>query len=113
MGSIRRARHIGDDEFLAAMARARRLRPDQFGASRWDVASVLGGMEEQVARHARDPLAPYRRDVPGVDEWAVLNKARKLIRKRVIEGCDCGCPGYFTLAGEQPMTRDWLSSTGA
>jgi hypothetical protein len=113
MGRIRRARHLTDDQFLDAMARARELRADQVGASRWDIASVLGGLEEQVAAQATDPLADYRREVPGVDADVVLRKARRLIRRGVIEGCDCGCPGYFILAGEQPPVRMWLTETGA
>ena len=109
---MRRTRHIGDADFLTAMALAQRLRPDQHGVSRWDIGSVLGGMAEQVEAHARDPLARYTRDIPGIDEWAVLNRARKLMRKHVIDGCDCGCPGYFTLAGEEPASHSWLAETG-
>jgi hypothetical protein len=60
----------------------------------------------------RDPLSDYVYEVPGVDERAVLEKARRLIKKRVITGCDCGCPGYFVFAGETPEATMWLSGTG-
>jgi hypothetical protein len=96
------------------MALVRRLRPNQSGASRFDIAHALAGQAERVAAHARDPLASYSRVVPGVDDLAVLEKARRLIKKRVIQGCDCGCPGYFTLAGEVPVLMPGsISATGA
>ena len=60
-----------------------------------------------------DPLADYISEVPGVDERALLRKARKLIKRKVINGCDCGCPGYYTFAGEQLPVSMWLSETGS
>lgn len=113
MGVMRRARQISDDDFLEAMKEVRLLRPDQFGVSRFDVASVLGGLSEQIEQNARDPLSDYVFEVPGVDERRVLDRARKLIKHKVISGCDCGCPGYFTFAGERPEVTRWLSETGS
>jgi hypothetical protein len=113
MGLFPRGHHIRDADFLDAMKRARALRPEQLGVSRFDIASVLGGMAEQVEANARDPLADYVSEVPGVNERAVLRTARKLIKRKVINGCDCGCPGYFTFAGEELPVSMWLSETGA
>jgi hypothetical protein len=113
MGVLRRARQISDADFLEAMKAVRVLRPNELGVSRFDVASVLGGLSSQVEAIGRDPLADYRFEVPGVEERAVLDKARKLIKRKVISGCDCGCPGYFTFAGERPQVSAWLSSTGS
>ena len=113
MGLIPRGRHIRDAEFLDAMRRVRALRPDEVGISRYDIASVLGGLSDQVEAIARDPLADYISEVPGVDERALLRKAHKLIKRKVINGCDCGCPGYYTFAGEQLPVSMWLSETGS
>ncbi|MGN6607474.1 MAG: hypothetical protein ACTHMS_10770 [Jatrophihabitans sp.] len=92
-----RRNKIGDADFLHAVARAREIRPEDTGASRWDIASILGGREDQVVAHAADPLAPYSREIDGVDPKAVLAVARRLIRRGEVEGCLCGCPGWFTI----------------
>ena len=107
VGVIRRARDISDADFLNALAIARGLRPNYEGASRWDVASVLGGYEDLVIARSRDPLLADKTIVPGVDNQAVLAKARKLIRSGKITGCGCGCAGFFTAAGELPAYHAW------
>ena len=111
MGVIRRARDISDADFLNALAIARDLRPNYEGASRWDVASVLGGFDDLVTARSRDPLIADKSIVPGVNDRAVLAKARKLIKSGKITGCGCGCAGFFTAEGEEPAYHAW--PTGA
>ena len=111
VGVIRRARDISDADFLNALAIARGLRPNYEGASRWDVASILGGYEEFVVARSRDPLLEDKTLVPNVDDRAVLGKARKLIKSGKITGCGCGCAGYFAAAEDDPAYHAW--PTGA
>lgn len=77
-----KASDISDEVFLAAVNRARALRP---AANRWDVTAVLAGHPEDVGT----PPVAYD-DMPAK---VVLAKARKLIRRRLLDGCECGCRG--------------------
>jgi hypothetical protein len=45
---------------------------------------------------------------PKVPPKVVLAKLRALVRKRLVEGCDCGCRGDFTLL---PAGRELLAAT--
>jgi len=58
-------------------------RTDHRSVSRWDLAAEF-------------PLVP---------EKVLMAKARKLIRRRQLEGCVCGCAGDFTLAALIPGAR--------
>jgi hypothetical protein len=90
----RHAKDIPDRRFLAAVDAARRGRvvtSDGVGsATRWDVGMVLGGL----------PLQPFVDEVPGVPAKVVLAKARRLIRRGLLSGCDCGCRGDFELTAK-------------
>jgi hypothetical protein len=100
------AKDIADDAFLDAIDRVCTIRGFHgFGASRWDVAAVLAGDDERVietARTANIPGAhgPRIKDYDAFPDKLVLAKARKLVRRGVIDGCVCGCRGDFV-----PMTR--------
>ncbi|MFC8182421.1 hypothetical protein ACFULT_26415 [Rhodococcus sp. NPDC057297] len=87
MGDYRHARDIPDIDFLAAVEEAIRRRPN-IPATRWDVERVLGGLES-------DPTFTVVGDVPGVPSKVVLAKARRLIRRGLLDGCECGCRGDF------------------
>jgi hypothetical protein len=84
----RHARDIPDRLFLAAVDAATL---DGAGwATRWHVGMVLGGL----------PLQPFVDEVPGVPAKVVLAKARRLIRRGLLSGCDCGCRGDFELTAK-------------
>jgi hypothetical protein len=51
---------------------------------------VLGG--QRYTTLARWDLRPYFPDMP---DKVILSKARKLIKRGLINGCDCGCRGDF------------------
>lgn len=84
--TVTKAADIADDDFLAAVA-AQQLaiseewNPGQFAwANRFDVADLLGAPEK-----------------------VVLAKARRLIRRGLMDGCVCGCRGDFMVLGYE----DW------
>lgn len=89
----RHARDIPDDLFLDAIRAARGL-----WTRRWamlsDIQAVLAGV----------PLSKqgYPEEFPGVPRKVVLAKAKRLINRNVIDGCDCGCRGDFEIIGEEP-----------
>lgn len=88
-----KAADITDEAFLDAVDEVARLRsepgrPWTIGASRWDVATVLAGHPELVGVSTAD--------WPNMPPKVVLAKARKLIRRGLLDGCDCGCRGDFT-----------------
>lgn len=58
-------------------------------ASRWDVTSVLAGHPEHVG------TIEHYTDYPNMPAKLVLSKAKNLIRKGLLDGCDCGCRGDF------------------
>lgn len=95
MTDYEHARDIPDETFLAAVRTCTALRNSNTGATRWDVASVLGGLTEQVARLADGLYEGYVYDVPGVPKKVVLAKAQRLIDRRLLDGCTCGCRGDF------------------
>jgi hypothetical protein len=71
---------------VASRERAEATRRQSFlGATRWDVEAVLG------TGHIKERVE----DIPGVPSKVVLAKARRLINRKVIKGCDCGCRGDF------------------
>lgn len=78
---------IADETFTAAVTEAMRVRTTVDGSGRhwatcWDVAAVLAGHLEDVGR------APQ--DYPGLTTETVRRKARDLIRRGMLDGCD-GC----------------------
>lgn len=85
---------IPDAEFVAAVATAQKLTAIAWGrpaasvwSTRWDVGAVLSGRPDLVQKRElfdADGLLPER---------LVLAKARKLIRRGLLTGCDCGCRG--------------------
>lgn len=93
----RHARDIPDALFLEAIKVASRERAEAhgrlrfLGAIRWDIEAVLatGHIKERVE------------DFPGVPSKVVLAKAKRLINRKVISGCDCGCRGDFEIVGEE------------
>ena len=96
MAKIRWHRVVSDSDFLAALDRVRELRPRDEGASRWDITAVLSGLDEYIEPVTHDP---GRGLMPGLSaslDRAVLDRARRLIKRGVIAGCDCGCPGFLT-----------------
>lgn len=92
-----KASDITDEAFLAAIDKACRIRTDVEGgtpwtwATRWDVAAVLAGHPE----HVGGPPVDY----PNMPEKVLLAKARKLIRRGLVDGCPCGCRGEFERPG--------------
>ena len=80
---------IGDADFLRAVDAAATAGGFK-SATRWDVAAVLVGRPCDVGRPPVDYL-----DMP---ERLVRAKARKLIRRGLLEGCACGCRGDFEVA---------------
>lgn len=77
---IVKARGISDEDFLRALAADAEQKSAEWGipvtaATRWSMKEHL-------------PLAPDK---------VVLAKAKALIRRKVIDGCTCGCRGDFTI----------------
>ena len=89
-----KASDIADEVFIRAVLFCCAER-EMSWATRWDVAAVLAGHPDEVE------FPP--RDYPNLPEKVVLAKARKLIRRKLIDGCDCGCRGDFevTAAGRR------------
>lgn len=87
-GEVRHARDIPDEVFLAAIRQASR---DGGCATRWDVGSVLAGL----------PVPTDFSVEPPIPEKIVLAKARRLIKRALIDGCCCGCRGDFQLRPRQ------------
>lgn len=87
-----KAADITDEAFLSAVDDVCQLRWGGvgIGASRWDVAAVLSGHPEDVGVSVVD--------YPGMPDKVVLAKARKLVRRGLVDGCACGCRGDFTRA---------------
>lgn len=107
-GLIEHARDIPDERFLAAVQRTIELRPGLW-ATRWDLANTLGGREWAVALYAIADASPNSDytfnipegvdiyDVPGVPAKVALAKAKRLIKRGLLNGCACGCRGDFEL----------------
>lgn len=89
-----KAADITDEQFLAAVDEAIRLAhagPSPWStASRRDVTAVLAGHPEDIGG---TPV-----DYPDMPAKVVLAKARKLIRRKVLDGCECGCRGNWAQA---------------
>ena len=89
-----KAADITDDAFLAAVIEVAFIRTELYGpwgigSSRWDVAAVLAGHPEDVAGSPQD--------YSNMPDKVVLAKARKLIKRGLVDGCACGCRGDFTV----------------
>jgi hypothetical protein len=85
-----KAAELPDETFLAAIDEANRRRGFA-SASRWDVACVLAGHPEAVG------TADAARGWPSMPAKLVVAKARRLVHKRLINGCCCGCRGGFEI----------------
>lgn len=85
LGPVRHARDIPDEAFLDAVRRARK---GISGATRWDVGSALAGLPVPTDFSAEPPIP----------EKVVLAKARRLIKRGLIDGCCCGCRGDFRIS---------------
>lgn len=80
---------ISDERFVAAVRTVMKLR-GHLGASRRDTAAVLDGHPEWVGQpEATDGLSVQ------IPENLVRAKARRLIRRKLLSGCACGCRGDF------------------
>jgi hypothetical protein len=86
------ARDIPDELFLDAIRAARGLWTRQW-AMLSDIQAVLAGV----------PLSKrnYPDEFDGVPRKVVLAKAKRLIDRKVIDGCPCGCRGDFEILGEK------------
>jgi hypothetical protein len=98
-----KAADITDEAFLAAIDEVARRRsepgrPWTIGASRWDIACVLAGHPELVG------TATGTQDWPNVPPKVVRAKAKRLIARRLIDGCSCGCRGDFIRTDEPGAT---------
>jgi hypothetical protein len=74
---------IPDDVFLAAVTATPPMHPGMTWRSRWAVHDTL---QQQLAAEVPEKLA--------------LAKARKLIARKKLAGCACGCRGDYHLPGE-------------
>lgn len=99
MPDYRAAKDITDEAFLDAIREVRRRRPRSM-VSRWDVATVLAGHPALLDDDTHQAQQVITQDWPGVPPKVVLAKAKKLIERKVIEGCGCGCRGDFEIPGE-------------
>lgn len=99
------AKDIADAEALAAMQRVKDIRDDgpypirTLGVSRWDLAAVLAGHAEDVAKYdgTRD-----RWDYPEVPPKVLAVKLVSMIRRGLVDGCEdvrCNCRGDFNAVG--------------
>lgn len=79
---------ISDGRFIAAVKTVIALR--KMPASRSDVGAVLDGHPEWVGQ----PQAIDGESV-SVPEKVIMAKARKMIRRKLLTGCWCGCRGDF------------------
>lgn len=59
-------------------------------AMRWNVRAVLAGYPNEVAEGRTG-------DYPNMPEKVVMAKFKRLERKGLVGGCDCGCRGDWTL----------------
>lgn len=96
-GWIEKASDIPDEAFTAAIkevCRRRNLMPPipHHGwttASRWDVTTVLAGHPELVGT---DRACDNWPNLP----WKIVQaKAKRLVKRKVIDGCTCGCRGDY------------------
>jgi hypothetical protein len=86
-------RDIPDEVFLAAVWKAGGRGEYNGWAMRWNVDRILGGF---------GPDDDLSEGVPGVPWKVSLQKAKRLIKRGLMGGCDCGCRGdyYLTEAGK-------------
>jgi hypothetical protein len=98
---------ITDTAFVAAVLLTRKVRSDRDGhdvlwVNRFDVGAVLAGHPEWAGQaEASDGSV----EIP---HKLVLAKARKVIRRKLIDGCPCGCRGDFevTAAGRALLREE-------
>lgn len=90
---LRHARDIPDTAFLSIVDRLQRADEAARGVDlewtsvmRWEVAAELGRSEGAGRYGAPDPVGKI-----------VLAKARRLIRRGLLDGCYCGCRGDLSL----------------
>jgi hypothetical protein len=90
-----KAADISDEAFLDAIRVVHRDRWGSkaiwIGASIWDVAAVLDGHPAWIGER---PATDGSVQVP---EKVVRAKAKRLIKRGLIDGCACGCRGDFRI----------------
>lgn len=94
---VEKAADIPDETFVKAVKEAIRRRNMQppipyYGwttATLWDVTAVLAGHPELVGTDK--VCEPF----PNLPPKVVLAKAKRLVRRKLIDGCTCGCRGNF------------------
>lgn len=93
---------IADEDFLDAVRIASALTGGGW-AMYWDVACVLGGHREHVGQASSE-----RRfhDEDCLPDNLVRAKAKKLIDKKKMDGCPCGCRGDFEVLGPDGLPED-------
>lgn len=101
-----RAADISDVEMLRAIEFVSNL---TYGmASTWDVAVVLDGHHDVLRAYREDKTPGPHSERPatirfwetydsGTQDTIIRKKARRLYRRGLVEGCVCGCRGYFEL----------------
>jgi hypothetical protein len=73
---------ITDDVMLAALASTRGMHGVPTWSSLWDVQAHLDSVHPKL----------------------VLSKLRSMVKRRIIDGCGCGCRGDFRLLGGPAQT---------
>lgn len=103
-GDARQAKDISDTTFIAAvrLCCSNRRAPT---ATIWDVAAALCGdwsYLNRAAQYARGVLddPPEIQPYPWMPVKVVRAKARRLIRRGLIQGCVCGCRGDFQVVSD-------------
>jgi hypothetical protein len=94
-----KAADISDGSFLDAVRTVHRERwgnnPQWIGASIWDIAAVLDGHPEWCGgAEATDGVSVQ------IPEKIVRAKAKRLVRRGLIDGCACGCRGDFLIKAD-------------
>jgi len=93
-----KAADISDEAFLDAIRTVHRVRhhdnPQWIGASIWDIAATLEGHPEWCGQsQATDGSVQ-------IPEKVVRAKARRLVKRGLVDGCTCGCRGDFEIREE-------------
>lgn len=98
-----KASDITDEAFLDAIRTIHRIRysgnPQWIGASIWDIAAVLDGHPEWAGqRQATDGSVQF-------PEKVIRAKAKRLVKRGLVDGCTCGCRGDFEIREEALAAR--------
>ena len=100
------AKDISTAAFVRAVVIAGMIRESRMTV-RWDVQAVLAGHPELVGcffdRVEIDRVMP---------EKVVMAKAKKLIRQRILTGCDCGCRGDYEVVPDVAASLGLVPAPG-